>query len=156
MLPSLSPLLIGFAGEQWQMHAVLQWASWCYSALWVPFTPNCPYLLMLILPTPNAEGIAKTKKLFLDQCGREISDEEAGRLLGGVMRFLYLTMQPTTNSKHHTTPPLAHPYTPSLAQPSCHSKNPASSLPQPPAQKSPPPEQRPPAIRLLPEPLQPH
>ena len=48
-----------------------------------------------LLPQPDAEGIAATKALYRDKCGRSISDDEARQALGMVMRFLFLINNPT-------------------------------------------------------------
>lgn len=45
---------------------------------------------MLLLPVPDAEGIAKTKEIVFNRSGCALSDEEASRLLGGLMSYLYL------------------------------------------------------------------
>ena len=46
---------------------------------------------MFLIPTPDAEGIDKTKELLSSAYGKPVSDEEAAAILGSVMRFLYLT-----------------------------------------------------------------
>lgn len=51
---------------------------------------------MLLLPIPDEEGIKKTKELLKDKYSKEITDEEAHRLLGGVMKYLFL-LQELTN-----------------------------------------------------------
>ena len=45
-------------------------------------------------PTPDAEGLAKTKELYLNQFGKTLTDEEAYQILYSVMRFLYLINNP--------------------------------------------------------------
>ena len=55
-------------------------------------------------PTPDAEGLAKTKELYLNQCSRELTDEEAYEVLSQVMRFLYLI-----NPAYPGYNPLSHP-----------------------------------------------
>jgi hypothetical protein len=45
---------------------------------------------MLLLPIPDTEGIAKTKQIVFNRTGHTPSDEEATRLLGGLMTYLYL------------------------------------------------------------------
>jgi hypothetical protein len=49
-------------------------------------------------PTPDAEGIAKTKELYLNRFGKAITDEQAHRVLGSVMRFIYLINQPCSDT----------------------------------------------------------
>ena len=46
---------------------------------------------MTIYPTPSAEGIAKLQEFYQRERALEISDEQACEILGGLMRFLYLT-----------------------------------------------------------------
>ena len=41
-------------------------------------------------PTPDAEGIDKTKELYLNRFGKTLTDEEAYEVLNTVMRLLYL------------------------------------------------------------------
>lgn len=55
-----------------------------------------------LLPIPDAEGIAKTKEIYLNQFGMTITDEQAGDILGRVMRYLYLTSElcSDTHSTH--------------------------------------------------------
>lgn len=47
-------------------------------------------MALTLFPTPDAEGIARTKEIVFNKCGKSISDEEAAQLLGGLMRYLYL------------------------------------------------------------------
>ena len=44
-----------------------------------------------MVPLPDPEGIRKTKQLYKEKFGRDITDEEAMDVLGRTMRFLYLT-----------------------------------------------------------------
>ncbi len=46
---------------------------------------------MTIYPTPSPEGIAKLQEFYSREHALEISDEQACEILGGLMRFLYLT-----------------------------------------------------------------
>ena len=46
---------------------------------------------MTIYPTPSPQGIAKLRAFYLHEYGMTIGDEDAYEILGGVMRFLYLT-----------------------------------------------------------------
>ena len=45
---------------------------------------------MFLYPTPDEEGIAKTKKLYLNRFNLEISDDQASEVLSRVMRYIYL------------------------------------------------------------------
>ncbi len=65
-----------------------------------------------LLPLPDAEGIAKTKKLYLDRFGMKLSDEQAADVLGRVMRYISLLSElcsdtastPENPTKSETTP----------------------------------------------------
>lgn len=46
-----------------------------------------------LLPLPDAEGIAKTKEMYLNRFGKVITDDQAADILGRIMRFLYLTSE---------------------------------------------------------------
>jgi hypothetical protein len=46
---------------------------------------------MTIYPTPSPEGIAKLQEFYRRERALEISAEQACEILGGLMRFLYLT-----------------------------------------------------------------
>ena len=61
-----------------------------------------------LLPLPDAEGIAKTKELYLNRLGVQLTDHQAADLLGRIMRFLYLTSElcsdtPSTPASLKTT-----------------------------------------------------
>jgi len=43
-----------------------------------------------VFPQPDAEGIAKTQELYLNKCGKIISESEAREVLSRVMRYLYV------------------------------------------------------------------
>ena len=43
-----------------------------------------------LLPTPDAEGIAKVKELYLNRFGISLTDEQADDALGRIMRYIYL------------------------------------------------------------------
>ena len=47
-----------------------------------------------LYPTPDAEGLAKTKDFYLNQFGKTLTEEEAYEVLNSVMRFLYLKSLP--------------------------------------------------------------
>ena len=55
-------------------------------------------------PTPDAEGIAKTKDLYLNQYGKTLTEEEAYQILFAVMRFLYLINNPLEEPPCSATP----------------------------------------------------
>lgn len=56
---------------------------------------------MTIYPTPSPQGIAKLQAFYLDEYGMTLSDEQAYDILGGVMRFLYLTrVKPAREQAH--------------------------------------------------------
>lgn len=46
--------------------------------------------MIYLLPVPDAQGIAKTRELYLNRFGTEIDEEQAADVLGRVMRLLYL------------------------------------------------------------------
>lgn len=46
---------------------------------------------MTIYPTPSPEGISKLQDFYKRERDLEINDEQACEILGGLMRFLYLT-----------------------------------------------------------------
>jgi hypothetical protein len=46
---------------------------------------------MTIYPVPSPEGIAKLQEFYRKEHSLEIGDEQACEILGGLMRFLYLT-----------------------------------------------------------------
>lgn len=43
-----------------------------------------------VFPQPDAEGIAKTQELYLNKCGKHISEGEAREVLSRMMRYLYV------------------------------------------------------------------
>ena len=53
-----------------------------------------------LLPLPDEEGIRKTKELYKNKFGQDITDEEAMDVLGRIMRFLYLTGTAGDDAKH--------------------------------------------------------
>lgn len=53
-----------------------------------------------IFPQPDAVGIANVQKLYLNKCGKRVTEAEAREVLYRVMRYLYLLNFPcfTTES----------------------------------------------------------
>ena len=47
---------------------------------------------MLLIPHPNRKGIERTKAIMAAK-GRPVTDEEAARLLGGIMQYIHLVRQ---------------------------------------------------------------
>ena len=41
-------------------------------------------------PQPDAEGIARVQEIYLNKCGKAISEADAREVLSRVMRYLYL------------------------------------------------------------------
>jgi len=48
-----------------------------------------------LYPIPDAEGIAKTKEIYLNRFGKSLTDEQAAEILGRVMRFLFFVSELT-------------------------------------------------------------
>lgn len=46
---------------------------------------------MTIYPTPSPEGIAKLQEFYRNERALKVSEEQAYEILGGIMRFIYLT-----------------------------------------------------------------
>ena len=65
--------------------------------------------LMTIYPTPSPEGIAKLQEFYRTERGLEVSDEQAYEILGGIMRFLYLTEIKPLSTEEESLPLAASP-----------------------------------------------
>jgi hypothetical protein len=68
---------------------------------------------MLLLPVPDVDGIAKTKQIVFNRTGHTPTDEEAAKLLGGAMRYLYLLRRLDEQLRADWQGPLPAPPSPS-------------------------------------------